>query len=240
MKEALELGERQSDRRDCEVAEQLIELQSNYSRGLYETGDAAAADAVYEEWAKREELRAFARRPFTQSIAAARGAARASDAWRLRAKRETGQRGAQPRAADRADNVAAGMFGLQMFALERERGRLKELEPLVRLFVRQSSAAETWRPGLAVIYSELGRTEEARAEFEKLAAHKFEDVPRDALWMGSMTFLTDVCVYLGDQSRAAILYRLLEPFAGRNVVIGYEVVCYGALTRYLGSARFNA
>jgi len=135
----------------------------------------------------------------------------------------------------RADNVAAGLFGLQMFALERERGRLKELEPMVHMFVEQNTAAGTWRPGLAVIYSELGRTEEARAQFEHLASANFEDVPLDSLWMGSMTYFADVCVFLGDKSRASVLYRLLLPFDGRNVVIGYAVVCYGALSRYLGA-----
>ena len=78
---------------------------------------------------------------------------------------------------------AAGIFGLQMFTLRREQGRLKELEPVVRYFVQQHSVAGAWRPGLALIYSELGRTEEARAEFEHLAQHDFTDIPRDALWM---------------------------------------------------------
>jgi tetratricopeptide (TPR) repeat protein len=135
----------------------------------------------------------------------------------------------------RADNVAAGQYGLQMFALERERGRLKEVEPLVRMFVQDNLAADTWRPGLAVIYSELDRPAEATAEFERLASRNFTDIPRDALWMGTMTFLADVCVFLGDKLRAAVLYDHLSPFDGRNVVIGYEVVHYGPLSRYLGA-----
>ena len=70
--------------------------------------------------------------------------------------------------------TAAGVFGLQMFALRREQGRLKEVEPVVRVFLQQHSAAAAWRPGLAVIYSELGRMEDARAEFETLAQHDFD------------------------------------------------------------------
>ena len=42
--------------------------------------------------------------------------------------------------------TAAGVFGLQMFALRREQGRLREVEPVVRLFVQQHSAAAAWRP----------------------------------------------------------------------------------------------
>ena len=55
--------------------------------------------------------------------------------------------------------TAAGIFGQQMFALRREQGRLKELEPVVRYFVQQHTISGTWRPGLALIYSELGRAE---------------------------------------------------------------------------------
>jgi tetratricopeptide (TPR) repeat protein len=105
----------------------------------------------------------------------------------------------------------------------------------VRHFVQQHSVAAAWRPGLALIYSELGRTEEARAEFEHLAQHDFADLPRDSLWMGSMTYLADVCSFLGDKARGAALYQLLLPYAGRTVVIGNGVACYGALSRYLGT-----
>ena len=64
-----------------------------------------------------------------------------------------------------------------MFTLRREQGRLKEIEPVVRVFLQQHSAAAAWRPGLAVIYSELGLTADARAEFENLAQHDFADLP---------------------------------------------------------------
>jgi tetratricopeptide (TPR) repeat protein len=130
---------------------------------------------------------------------------------------------------------AAGVFGLQMFTLRREQGRLKELGPVVRHFVQQHSVAAAWRPALALIYSELRRTEDARAEFEHLAQHDFTDIPRDALWMASLTYLVDVCTFLGDKARAATLYKLLLPYTNRTVVIGAAAACYGALSRYLGA-----
>lgn len=131
--------------------------------------------------------------------------------------------------------TAAGVYGLQMFALRREQGRLKEVEPVVRVFLQQSSAAAAWRPGLALIYAELGRTAEARAEFEILARHEFAELSRDATWMGTMTYLVDVCTFLGDRARAETLYGILLPFAGRNVVVSAAAACYGALSRYLGA-----
>jgi tetratricopeptide (TPR) repeat protein len=86
-----------------------------------------------------------------------------------------------------------------------------------------------------VIYSELGLATDARAEFENLARHDFADLPRDSVWMGTMTYLVDICTFLGDRARADTLYQILLPFAGRNVVVSNAAACYGALSRYLGA-----
>jgi tetratricopeptide (TPR) repeat protein len=86
-----------------------------------------------------------------------------------------------------------------------------------------------------VLYSELGRTAEPRLEFEDLAQYHFADLPRDALWTVTMTYLADVCVYLEDRPRAETLYNMLLPFAKHNVVVGTGTACYGAFGRYLGA-----
>lgn len=122
-----------------------------------------------------------------------------------------------------------------MFALRRQQGRLKEVEPVVRMFVQQNSAAAAWRPGLAVIYSELGLTDDARKEFEDLAQDDFADLPSDVAWLGTMTYLVDVCTFLADRARAERLYQILLPFDGANVVVGSGIACCGALSRYLGA-----
>jgi DNA-binding CsgD family transcriptional regulator len=128
----------------------------------------------------------------------------------------------------------AGTFGLQMFTLCRERGGLRALEPAVRQFVRQHGAISAWRPGLALIYCELGHERDARLEFEHLAQHDFTDLPHDTLWVGCIMYLTEVCAFLGDTDRATILYQILLPYAGRTVFVGGQIACYGAASRYLG------
>jgi DNA-binding CsgD family transcriptional regulator/tetratricopeptide (TPR) repeat protein len=133
----------------------------------------------------------------------------------------------------RAENVD-GTFGLQMFTLRREQGRMAELEPVVRMFVQQHKGAAIWGPGLALIYSELGRESEARDEFQRLARDEFAAIPRDALWGTCLVYLAEVCVFLHNPEGAAILYHLLQPYRGRNVVGGGAVACYGAADRYLG------
>jgi class 3 adenylate cyclase/tetratricopeptide (TPR) repeat protein len=139
---------------------------------------------------------------------------------------------------------AAGIFGVQMFTLRREQGRLREVEPLLRHFVQTPEGAHTWLPGLALIYSELGRTAEARALFEQLAASDFAPIPRDSNWLVCLTYLADVCAFLGDISCASTLYELMGPYKGINVLIGSGSACYGSASRYLGAlaavmARWN-
>ena len=198
---------------------------------LLELGDTAEADAEFERWGRALEE---TKQPLHLSLAAI---VRSMGAF-MRGRFEDSERLAQHAFAigqQLQTETAAGVFGLQMFALRREQGRLKDVEPIVRIFLQQNSAAAAWRPGLAVIYAELGREAEAREEFENLAQHDFADLPRDALWMGTMTYFVDICTFLGDQARAEKLYQILLPFAGRNVVVGAAAVCYGALSRYLGA-----
>ena len=198
---------------------------------LLELGDMAGAEAEFERWRRVLEE---TKQPLHLSLVAIVDAMRSL----MRGRFEESERQAQHAFSIGQGlqvETAAGVFGLQMFVLRREQGRLKEVEPAVRLFIQQHSATAAWRPGLAVIYSELGRTADARAEFENLAQHDFADLPRDAVWMGTMTYLVDVCNFLGDQARAESLYRILLPYAGRNVVVSTAAACYGALSRYLGA-----
>jgi DNA-binding CsgD family transcriptional regulator len=129
---------------------------------------------------------------------------------------------------------ALGIFGVQMFTLRREQGRLQELAPVVRHFVQTSPESATWRPGLALIYSELGFEQETRTEFEHLAAHDFADIPRDARWVACLVYLSEVCAFLGDARRATTLYQHLLPHDGYTLVVGPTAACYGAAAYYLG------
>jgi len=135
---------------------------------------------------------------------------------------------------------ALGVFSLQMFTLERERGRLAALAPLLERFLAQASAGAVWRPGLALMYVELDRLDAARVEFDRLAADDFAAVARDGLWVSCLAYLAEVCAALGDEVHADALYRKLLPYAGRNVVAGTTVACYGAADRFLGMLAATA
>jgi len=201
------------------------------SYALLESGEMMAADQDNDELSRWAEER---NRPFTIYLATVFRATRAAMSGRF----EDSERLAQQALTigQRVQTEAAsGIFGQQMFALRRQQGRLKEVEPVVRMFVQQNSAAAAWRPGLAVIYSELGLADDARKEFEDLARNDFAELPPDVAWLGTMTYLVDVCTFLADRARAEKLYRILLPFDGANVVVGSGIGCYGALSRYLGA-----
>ena len=128
---------------------------------------------------------------------------------------------------------SSGVYGIQMFSLRREQGRLAELAPVIRLLAGDPSRTGPWRPGLVALLAELGMEDDARRELARALVDGLEPY-RESLWLGSLSYLTEACAALGDEAAAAQLYPELEPFTGGNVMIGHLVACYGAADRYLG------
>ncbi|HEX4752656.1 MAG TPA: AAA family ATPase [Solirubrobacterales bacterium] len=128
---------------------------------------------------------------------------------------------------------ASGTYGVQMFGIRREQGRLAELAPAVRILAGDSDRHGPWRPGLTAVLAELGMEDEARRELSRVVASGIEEY-RASLWLATLTYLTDASSAIGDEATAAIVYPELEPFAGTNVMIGHLVSCYGSADRYLG------
>jgi len=71
---------------------------------------------------------------------------------------------------------AEGVFGMQMFSIRRLQGQLQGLAPIISHFVTSRPNASCWRPGLALVYSEIGDEAAARVEFES-ARLPMADVP---------------------------------------------------------------
>jgi len=114
--------------------------------------------------------------------------------------------------------AAPAAYGAQLYLLRMQQGRLGEIEGIFQGVAQRSPVA---RAGLAYIYAAKGHEAEARSVFEQFAADGFAGVPRDANWMLTLALLAQVCAYL-------------SPYQGYNVSIESAVICYGALSRYLG------
>jgi class 3 adenylate cyclase/DNA-binding CsgD family transcriptional regulator len=129
----------------------------------------------------------------------------------------------------------SGAYGVQMFSLRREQGRLDEVRPVVEAVVRLDRAHAAWRPGLAAMYAELGMIDAARDEVRRLVSPGMTRLPHDSLYLGSLTYLADAVTTAGDRYLAATLYAELEPYRNTVVVVGHLIACYGSVDRYLGS-----
>jgi tetratricopeptide (TPR) repeat protein len=124
-------------------------------------------------------------------------------------------------------------YGLQLYVLRREQGRIEEVESLVRRAATDNPTYPVWRCVLANMLAELGSTGEARTEFEALAADGFSGLPFDEEWEVSMCFLAETAARLGDKRRAKALYERLLPYADR-VAISYPEISLGPVSRFLG------
>jgi tetratricopeptide (TPR) repeat protein len=136
-------------------------------------------------------------------------------------------------AHDIQPEVATGVYGVQMFTIRREQGRLAEAAPLFRRFLAKNPQESAWRPGLALIASDLGFEQAARKAFDDMATAGFK-FAADAKRNITLCYLAEVCARLGDADRAGPLYELLLPYRDLAVVVPSATVCCGATARYLG------
>ena len=119
----------------------------------------------------------------------------------------SGQFAEAERLADRAFEIgrevhgelAIGVYGVQMFTIRREQGRLAEVAPLFRRFLDENPGDTVWRPGLAVIASDLGFDEAARKALADMASM---GLPADARRSLTLSYLAEVCARLSDAARA--------------------------------------
>ena len=129
---------------------------------------------------------------------------------------------------------AEAIFALQLFAVRWQQGRLRELQAAVEDLVERSPGIPAWRCGLAMLYAEVGEVDRARGQLDALAVDDFAGLPRDWLWLAAVTVSAQVSHTLGAVDDARALYRLLMPYARRNVVVGAGFACLGSAARYLG------
>jgi hypothetical protein len=135
---------------------------------------------------------------------------------------------AQASGAPDALSIYAGQLGV----VRREQARLGEMLPFLRTQAVTFANVPAFRAGLAWALAEDGRLEEAQVELTAVAAGVLRDLPRDGFRMMTLHLLAEVCERTKDRARARLLYDLLLPYSGRNVVVG-GVLFFGAADRSL-------
>jgi DNA-binding CsgD family transcriptional regulator/tetratricopeptide (TPR) repeat protein len=133
---------------------------------------------------------------------------------------------------------ADGVYGAQMFALNRDLGRLHSLAPTIKAIAAKTNQ-RMWPPGLMLICAEIGLFAEARAIFDRLVEADCCAVRRDDMYTTCLVFCAETCCALGDPIRAESLYHLLHPYAGQ-AANHPTAVCFGATELYLGMLASTA
>jgi len=127
-----------------------------------------------------------------------------------------------------------GVYGMQMFTIRREQGRLSEIAPIIKRLVDKEPERNTWRPGFAVIATEVGFKKQAQQVLDEFREGNFS-FPVDGKRSTTLSYLADVCATLNDEVSAGILYTLLEPYSKMTITAGVVTVCYGSAGRFLGN-----
>ena len=209
----------------CELARALDDLwaycfaRGRYVRGLMRLGrlvDARAALPELREAAERGQFVIYRYQSITFDVMFALIDGRLDEAEELAER-------ASVFAATARTEFGAGVYGVQMYAIRREQGRLEEVVPAMRVAAALQADQAVWRPGLTALFADVGMFDEARREFGMLASEGFGAVPRDATWPGSLSYLSEVCTALADREQADVLYRELDSFARQTMQVGFTV-----------------
>ena len=133
-----------------------------------------------------------------------------------------------------SDPTAMRLFTMQTYLCRRETGELGGLEEPIRSLTAEYPALGSWRCLLVGLLAETGRLEEARVILDSLAPENFAAIRRDFNYPPALALLATPVSLLRDRQRATTLYRLLLPFAERNVVLPvYSPGALGSAHRYL-------
>jgi class 3 adenylate cyclase/tetratricopeptide (TPR) repeat protein len=139
--------------------------------------------------------------------------------------------------SDLADSTesrfSAGVFGMQMFTIRREQGRLAQVAPLIKRFVDENPDEPTWRPGLMLIASDLGFDAPARRTLDTMAETDFS-IPHDSKRLVTLTYVAEVAARCGEPGHAERVYQHLLPFKDQAVTVPSFTLCCGSAARYLG------
>jgi predicted ATPase/DNA-binding CsgD family transcriptional regulator len=133
---------------------------------------------------------------------------------------------------------ADGVYGAQMFALNRDLGRLHAMAPQIKA-IAANPTRRMWEPGLMLICAEIGLLCEARRIFERLVEQNCCAIRHDDMYVTCLVFCAETCCALADAQRAKPLYQLLLPYR-RQTANHPTAVCFGPVELYLAMLACTA
>ncbi len=110
-----------------------------------------------------------------------------------------------------------------------ETGSGASVFPLMYKYAIENPRLLAFRPALAWLGSELGRTDEARGLLDDFASEGFENIPRDMNWLGTTLMLAMAATVLRDSESAPNLFARLKPYGDRYGLFGHGALFIGSV-----------
>lgn len=216
-----------------EVGDEVLALHGHLwrVRELLASGDV---DAVTDEITRFESRETGPRDPLTASYACNVRAMMALVNGQIDTGEQLGTLAIE--LAEGYNDLALSFYGVLLAWTWWQQDRLPELEESFREILRHSPADyPVVQAALALLLSELGRSEEAAVELDALAALGWETVSDDQTEGVTLAYAAAACSNSGNATHAPALYERMRPYAGTAIVVrGPASACYGSADLFLG------
>jgi DNA-binding CsgD family transcriptional regulator len=127
---------------------------------------------------------------------------------------------------------AVAHYGIQVFQLRREQGRLAGVRDLL---TGDEPCAGTWAPALLALYTELRMADPARRMLDALADEAVLAANRRTEYMPTaLSYMVEAALFLDDNTTLRRLRPLVAEHSGLNLVSDQFIALSGAADRYLG------
>ena len=90
-----------------------------------------------------------------------------------------------------------------------------------------------WKPGFAIVASDLGHVEASKRMLREMAEDDFS-FALDAKYSTTLAYLAEVSAVSDDRDLSERLYDLLHPYEEMTITAGVMTICLGAAARQLG------
>lgn len=233
LEERLELGCERLELARTTGSDEAIAVALRFS--IYDACELGDLRSAKEQYVELAELAGQLRQPLYVSYARH---------WECVFAQLHGRLHEAERAADAAFDIAVGTSAKDAHmsrvdkraAIYREQGQLDGLREAIEHCAIENPKIPAWWALLALTDAEAGRAESAREQLERLLADDAGAIPRDVFWLYALALLAETCAHLDDAAEpAAVLLRLLAPYADRCVQVGMDSF-WGSASRFVGLA----
>ncbi|MBX7539662.1 helix-turn-helix transcriptional regulator [Qipengyuania sphaerica] len=128
---------------------------------------------------------------------------------------------------------AQGVYGMQMFLIERERGALQQVAGLARSLGKDAEQ-NIWRPGYMLLLAEIDELDAARIQLDDILKGGLNAIPKDDLFILTLAFMAETIWHTRTSAPCEHIFSMMEAESGNAIISGPASLCFGPVDRALG------